>query len=250
MADDALARSFLDAVETHDAHALATLLAAGLDAASPVRGKLPVQWLLEMYLRSPRFAACLQLLLDRGACLEDPRLQAVLLDDAATLTAQLRADPRLLGHRVSMVSAFTPLLDATLLHVAAEYGCANAVDALLAAGADVEARAAADEGEGHTPLFHTVNTILDHGKPILRRLLAAGARTDVRVARLVWGRGFDWETTFYDLTPISYCQLGLLPQMHRRELDIHGNLQLLLAAAQRPAAAGANLPNRYLQPRQ
>ena len=82
----------------------------------------------------------------------------------------------------------------------------------------------------------------------MRALLAAGARTDVRLTALTWGRGFEWETTLYDVTPISYCQAGLLPQMHRREADVYRNLEALLAAAARPAPSLANVPNRYLAP--
>ena len=94
-----------------------------------------------------------------------------------------------------------------------------------------------------------MSSILDHARPLLHLLLDVGARTDARVARLTWGQGFEWETTLYDVTPISYCQAGLLPQMHRREADVVDNLERLLAAAGRPAPSRANVPNRYLQPR-
>ena len=56
-----------------------------------------------------------------------------------------------------MVSAFTPLVGASLLHVAAEYGNANVARVLIEMGADVNAKASIDEYglNGHTPLFHT-----------------------------------------------------------------------------------------------
>lgn len=243
--------AFLTAVETHDVGALQALLAGGFDARAPVRGKGTVQWLLEMYLRSERFAPCLRLLLAAGAPAPAPGLLPVLLDDAAEVQAALHREPGLVQRRFDLVSAFTPLLGASLLHVAAEYGQLQAAHALLAAGADVEARAAttADGGDGHTPLFHTVNSMQDHGAGVRQALLAAGARTDVRLSSLTWGRGFDWETTWYDVTPVSYCQAGLSRQMHRRELDVQRTLAALLAAAGRPAPSSANVPNRYLQPR-
>lgn len=251
MTDESLAEALLAAFETHVPERVREVLAAGLDPRLPHRGKTPVHWLLEMYMRSSRLPACLRLLLDAGAELDDPKLRPVLLDDADALREALRNEPELLQHRADLVSAFTPLRSATLLHIAAEYGCAAAAAVLLEAGADVEARAATDAhgGDGQTPLFHTVSSLLDHGEPVLRLLLAAGARTDVRLPMLTWGRGFEWETTLYDVTPISYCQAGLLPQVHRREADVYRNLGQLLAAAGRPAPALGNVPNGYLKPK-
>lgn len=248
MTHDQLVEELLVAIEVHSPERMRAVFAAGLSPTAPVRGKTPVGILLEMYLRSPRFPECLRLLLDLGGVLPDPALAPVLLDDAEALRAALRADPQLLHHRADLVSTFTPLRSASLLHVAAEYGNAAAAAVLIENGADVEARAAfdADGLDGQTPIFHTVSSNLDHAGPVLRLLLAAGARTDVRLSGLTWGRGFDWETTFYDVTPISYCQAGLMPQVHRREADIHRNLGLLLAAARRPPPRGHNVPNRYL----
>ncbi len=238
----------IEAFELHDPAAIAAVLAGGLDPRQPIRGKSAATWLLEMYTRSPRFPACLSALLDGGASLDDPALAPVLLDDARALAAALRQEPALLHHRTSLASAFTPLHGATLLHVAAEFQCAAAMDELLRAGADPDARAAVD-GDGfgeHTPLFHTVNANADRGAACRRLLLAAGARAEVRIAGLVWGRGFEWETTFFDLTPISYAQLGLLPQVHRDELQIRATIEELLRAAGRPVPPARNVPNRYL----
>jgi hypothetical protein len=61
-----------------------------------------------------------------------------------------------------------------------------------------------------------------------------------------WGQGYSWETTFFDVTPISYAQLGLLPQVHRREQDAYDNIRFLLTVAGRPVPPLANIPNRYL----
>jgi hypothetical protein len=241
----------LSAFDGHDVDAVRSALADGANPVQPIRGKLPVDWLLEEYTRSDRLGDCLRLLFDRGAALREPALAPVLLNDAEAVTAAISANPGLLRQRFTLVSAFTSLVGVSLLHVAAEYGNANAARALLLAGADPNATAEFDEQglNGHTPLFHTVNSIHNRSEPIMRLLLAAGARTDVRLAGLGWGQGYEWETTFFDVTPISYAQLGLMPQVHRNEREIYANVRQLLAGAGRPLPPLNNVPNRYLQPK-
>lgn len=120
-----------------------------------------------------------------------------------------------------MVSAFTPLAGASLLHVAAEFGHADVARVLIEMGADVNATATVDEYglNGHTPIFHTVNSSHNHAAPILKMLLDAGAASDVAVRGITWGKGFEWETTLFDVTPISYAQFGLQPMVARRMIS-------------------------------
>jgi ankyrin repeat protein len=240
----------LIAFEVHSVERIRTIIDAGFDVQSPVDGKTPINALIEMYMRSDRFPDCLRLLLEHGATLDDPLIAPVLLNDAAMLTAAVARAPNLLLHRTSIVSTFTPLIGASLLHVAAEYGHVAVVRALLELGADVDARAAVDDAgmNGHTPLFHTVNSNANRSEPVMRLLLDAGARTDLLLPGIVWGKGFDWETTCFDVTPIAYAQLGLLPQMHRNEADIYANVEVLLQAAGRETPRLTNVPNRYLRP--
>lgn len=239
---------FLTACELHDPHRLAVALDTGLPAGAPRDGRLPVVWLLEMYTRSDRLPACLRVLLDRGASLPDLRLAPVLMNEAAAVALAAAGDPGYVHHRLSMRSAFTPLDEATLLHVAAEYGHVEAARALVSAGADVNARAGldADGLGGHTPIFHAVNSHGNRSVEVMHALLAAGADPGARVPGLVWGRGCEWESTFFDLTPLAYAQLGTLPQMHRDPRHIDGVVRALLAAAGRPVPAMKNVPNRYL----
>lgn len=236
------------AIETHDVDALRGALDGGVDVNTPVRGKTLTTWLTEMYSRGPGFAACMRLFLARGATLDDPRLAEVLCNDADALQRALANDPSLLAHRTTMVSAFTPLDGATLLHVAAEYGHRDVVQVLLDAGVDVHAAALVDAHglNGHTSLFHTLNSAHNHAAPIMRMLLDAGARTDMLLRGITWGRGFEWETTLFDVTPLAYAQCGLLPQMHRNAHDIYENIRALLTAGGRSIPPLDNVPNRYL----
>ncbi len=244
-------QQLLSAFDGHDVEGVRAALQAGANAESPVRGKAPVYWLLEEYARSDRLAECLRLLLEHGATLTDPAVIPVLLNDAKAINAAVKSNPSLLKHRATLTSAFTSLEGASLLHIAAEYGQLEAARALIEAGADVNATASVDEHglNGHTPLFHTVNSNANRSAPVMRLLLASGARTDIRLAGITWGKGYPWETTFFDVTPISYAQMGLLPQVTRREEDIYSNIKELLAAAARPVPTLTNVPNRYLQPK-
>jgi len=241
--------SFIEACELHAVQEIRALLDSGLDPRTPIQGKSPINWLTEMYTRSSSFPVCMRLLIDRGAVLDDPVLAPVLLDDADALAGAIRQNPSILAHRTTMVSAFTPLVGASLLHVAAEYGNLKAARVLIEMGADVNARAAVDEygSNGHTPLFHTVNSNNNYSEPILRLLLEARARTHVQLHGITWGKGFEWETTLFDVTPISYAQMGLLPQVHRKEKDIYANIVRLLTAGGREVPPLENVPNRYLR---
>src|SRR4051812_43778832 len=125
------------AFELHDAEQIRAALDAGVDARAPVRGKSPINWLTEMYSRGDNFPKCLRILLDRGAVLDDPVVAPVLLNDPDGVASAIRARPSLLDHRTNMVSAFTPLIGASLLHVAAEYGNAEVARRLIELGADV-----------------------------------------------------------------------------------------------------------------
>lgn len=236
------------AFEIHSVDRIRSILDAGFDVRAPVKGKAPLTHLLEMYFRSDSFADCVRLMLDRGALLEDPALRPVLLNDPDELEAAVRGQPDLLQHRTSMACAFTPLVGATLLHVAAEYGHLEVARRLIELGAEVDARAATDDYgfNGHTALFHTVSSNANRSEPVLRLLLDAGASTEILLPGITWGKGFEWETLCFDVTPISYAQLGLLRQMQRTEEHTYANVATLLAAAKRRTPPFTNVPNRYL----
>jgi hypothetical protein len=234
--------------ETHSTEKIQEALAAGIDVNGFLDGKTPLTWLVEMYLRSPKFSDCVRCLMQAGARCADAALLAVLLDDAELLGAELRKNSSLIHRQVDIRCAFTPLLGASLLHVAAEFGLVRAASALLEAGAVVEAKAAvdADGFNGHTPIFHTVCQRGNHGQPVLRLLLKHGAKADVRLAGITWGKSFEWETTIFDATPLSYAQAGLLPQFGRDERDVYENIKLLAQASGRSLPEDLNVPNKYL----
>lgn len=238
----------LAAFDGHSLEDVRAALAAGADPRQPIQGKLATDWLLEQYSRSDSLQACLRLLVDHGAQFRDPLIAPVVLNDADAIRSAVQADPSLLAHRTTLRSSFTSLENATLLHVAAEYGHLDAARTLIELGADVNAAAGVDQFgmNGQTPLFHTVNSNRNRSASIMRLLVQAGADCQRFVKGVHWGQGYSWETTFFDVTPISYAQLGLLPQVHRREQDAYDNIRFLLTAAGRPIPPLPNIPNRYL----
>lgn len=242
---EALLRSF----EGHDIAAVRAALESGADAVSAVRGKTPVEWLLGEYTRSDRLKECLEILVSHGSSLPDPLLLPVLTDDEPGLRRLLSESSSLIRHRTSLESAFVSLEGVTLLHVAAEFGCRAAAKALIDAGADVNARADTDgDGcNGHTPIFHAVNSNANRSEPIMRMLLEAGAATDLKLDALYWGKGYEWETVFFDVTPLSFAQMGLLPQVHRKETDIYANIRKMRSAAGKAELILRNVPNAYLK---
>lgn len=239
----------LNGFETHSTEKIRAVLAAGANVSGLIGGKTPFTWLVEMYSRSSRFSDCVRCLIQAGAQCPDKGLLAVLLDDAEMLEVELRKNPALIRRRVDIRCAFTPLIGASLLHVAAEFGLVNSARTLIQAGADVEAKAAVDNHgfNGHTPIFHTVNQNGNHGQPVMRLLLEHGAKADVRLAGITWGKTFEWETTVLDVTPLSYTQAGLLRQFQRTERDTYENIRLLAQAAGRKLPEDLNVPNKYLK---
>ena len=234
--------------EDHSPDGIRAVLASGVSPVEPIVGKRPIDALIEAYMRSSRFAECLQVMLDAGATLGDPLLEALLLDDDAALRRLLATSGDIARRTLSPLCAFTSCRNATPLHICAEFNCVRCARVLLDAGADVNARTGRDDGTpgGHTPVFHTVNSIFNYCRPMMELLVEAGADLELRVTSILWGESMSWETVVFDVTPISYAQCGLYRQFHRREEHIYGNIAYLYGKRHGAAPAIRNVPNRYL----
>jgi hypothetical protein len=232
--------------EEHSPAGIRTLLAAGISPTEPINGKRPIDALIEMYLRSSRFAECLQIMLNAGATLGDPLLQALLLDDDTGLRGLVSSEN--LRRKLNLLCAFTSCRGVTALHICAEFNSTRCARVLLDTGADVNARADRDESGlgGQTPIFHAVNSIFNYCRPMMEILVNAGADLDTRVRSVLWGEAMSWETVVYDVTPISYAQCGLYRQFHRREEDVYSNLAYLHRRRFGSEPPTRNVPNKYL----
>ena len=152
-----------------------------------------LDYVIGTYVRSPGFGPCIDLLLDAGGVTryDVPEVLELLRGRLDGLAARLDADPGLLHRRLGELdfgvtaARRLTLRGATLLHVAAEYGNAEAARLLLDRGADVNARAAVDGAGvgGQTAIFHAATQFGDWGLPAVRLLLERGADLSVR-ARL------------------------------------------------------------------
>lgn len=238
----------LEAFEVHSPVEIKTILDAGISPWKLIKGKRPIDCLIEGYLRSPRFADCMRVMLAAGVDLGDPLLQALLLDDSEALKTHIAEDATVLARRFTLVSAFTSCRSVTALHICAEFNSIECGKLLIQSGADVNAPALVDGTGfgGHTPVFHTVNSIFNYCRPMMEILVAAGASLDVRVPMLLWGETMAWETIVFDSTPVSYAQCGLFRQFHRAECDVYDNIRFLISARTGSAPPRRNEPNQYL----
>lgn len=242
------ASALLEAFEVHSPEGIEAALAAGVSAVDPINGRPPIEHLIEAYLRSSRFAECLRVMLNAGAVIDDPLLEAVLQDDSSRLQSLITESPRRLHQKLSLVTAFTSCRGVTALHICSEFNSIACARVLLELGADVNAAADrnAEGMGGHTPIFHAVNSILNYCRPVMELLVEAGADLEVKIDSLLWGESMNWETVVYDVTPISYAQCGLYRQFHRREQDVYSNLEYLYRSKHGTAPGFRNVPNRYL----
>lgn len=242
-----LEADFLGAFEEHSPDGIRECLARGASAVDPIKGKRPIDILIEMYTRSQRFAACLRVMRDAGASVGDELLEAVLLDDDSALRRLLQAGADV-GRKFHVLCAYTNCAGVTALHLCAEFNSLRCARVLIEAGAQIDARADIDGHGlgGQTPLFHAVNGNHNHGRAVMELLVDAGADLDVRLKGLVWGDTLEWETVLFDVTPLSYAQCGLYRQFHRRETDVYSNLEYLYRKRHGSPLPARNIPNRYL----
>ena len=201
------------------------------------------------YGRTSRFKDCVRAFVDYGLLFDDKILLSVLLNDAELLNVQLSDNPEAINKKYSLRCAFTPLYEATLLHICAEFNHVSCVKVLVSYGADINSKAGIDEYGfgGQTPIFHTVNQNLNNSSDMLNYLLSMSADLRLTVPGLIWGKSYEWETLVPAVNPISYAMMGLLPQMHRNEITISKIVLLLLKEAYRIDYPLQNVPCAYLK---
>jgi hypothetical protein len=181
--------------ETVDFVALKWLLEHGANPNCDRAGrKYPgtaLDYVIGTYSRSEQLRQCIDLLLEHGATTryQIPALLDLLRGDMDSLAKRIDEDASLVRRTFDELDfgatarrALT-LRGGTLLHVAAEYGNADAARLLVERGADVNAGATVDERGvgGQTAIFHTVTQFGDWGYAVAKYLIERGGELSLRV---------------------------------------------------------------------
>ncbi len=204
--------------------------------------------LINEYPRGPLFKEIVQIFIEYGLQFEDQALLAVLSDNALVLDRLLTKTPGIIHQKYTFNCTFTPLFEASLLHICAEYNHLQAARVLVKHGADINAPAGLDTDGfgGQTPIFHTVNQHANCCREMMDYLVEAGADLTITVKGLIWGKSYEWETFIPSVNPIGYAMMGLLRQFQRKEEWIYENVGKLMQAAYGISYQPKNIPNAYL----
>jgi hypothetical protein len=172
-----------------------------------------LDYVIATYGRSPeRLRACIDLLLHAGATTkyDAPGVLDVLRLQLDRLSERLDADRALVHRRFPELDCGSTggrqllLQGGTLLHVAAEFGIVDAARLLLDRGADVNARATADDRGvgGQTAIFHAATQFGDAGLPMVQLLVERGADLGLRMK--LPGH-YDRPGEVVECTPLGYA---------------------------------------------
>lgn len=229
-------------------HGIETCFEHGINPNLKFKNKPLIYELIGQYPRGSSFKECIRVFVNHGLEFDDVSLLAVLLDDSIMLETELKNNPKNLQSRHSFKCAFSPLSEATLLHIAAEYNHLECAKTLVKYGLDVNSTAGSDENGfgGQTPIFHTVNQNGNKCIDVMNYLISASADLKFTVKGLIWGEGYEWETFVPAVNPISYAMMGLLPQFQRSENLIYEVVSTLMNAAYGIQYTPKNIPNKYL----
>ena len=234
--------------ELHSVDGIKECFENGVNPNEIVNGKPLIYALINMYTRGPLFKKCIKAFVDYGLEFEDKVLLAVLSDDSKTLDNLLTDNSSALQNKYSFDCTFTPLYEASLLHICAEYNHLACAKILVSNGIDINTKAGLDKNGfgGQTPIFHTVNQDANKSLDVLNFLVSQNADLTITVKGLVWGKGYEWETFIPSVNPISYSMMGLLRQFQRTEKQIYEVVSLLLKANYGIDYFPSNIPNKYL----
>lgn len=241
-------KKIIAGIELHSVQCIKECFENGISPNQLYNDRPLIEELTSEYTRTSRFKDCVKMFVDYGLRFDDKALLAVLLDDSSTLEKIITENPETVTKKYTLKCAYTPLDNASLLHICAEFNHLSCAEILVKHNADINAKAGKDEYGfgGQTPIFHTVNQNNNHSKAMLDFFLSKKADLNITVQGIIWGKGYEWETLIPSVNPISYAMMGLLPQMHRDETVVHETVLNLIQHRYNVAYPIKNVPNKYL----
>ena len=236
-------------IEIHSAEGIKECFENGINPNDNYNGKPLINELITEYGRGPKFSECFKVFVDYGLNFVDKVLLAVFLNDDVSLDALLVGNNQAIENRYTFDCAFTPLYDASLLHICAEFNHLACAKVLVKHGADVNTKAGVDEFGfgGQTPIFHTVNQNSNKCIDVMKYLIDESADLTITLKGIIWGNGYEWETFIPSVNPISYAMMGLLRQFQRTEKNIYEIVSILMNARYGSEHFPKNVPNKYLK---
>lgn len=236
-------------IELHSVEGISKCFSQGVNPNDYFRNEPLIYELTSEYTRTSRFKYCVKAFVDYGLEFEDKILLSILLDDAKSLELHIGNYPEAVSQNYTLRCAYTPLYEASLLHICAEFNHLSCAEVLVSHGADINAKAGVDEYGfgGQTPIFHTVNQNANQSIDMLNYLLSKSADLKTTIIGLIWGKGYEWETLIPSVNPISYAMMGLLPQFHRDEMATSSVVTNLLKHAYGIDYHPKNIPCAYLK---
>ncbi len=191
-------QKIITAFKLHSVEGIKECFENGIDPNQIINSKPLIYDLINMYTRGPLFKKCIKTFVDYGLKFDDKVLLSILLDDSSLLNTLLATNKKALIQKYSLHCTFTPLYEASLLHICAEYNHLSCAEILVKHGADINAKAGFyNNGFGeHTPIFHTVNQNANKCIDVMKYLITQNADLTLTVKGLVWGKGYEWRRLF------------------------------------------------------
>jgi ankyrin repeat protein len=164
-------------IELHSIEGIRKCFSEGVNPNANFKNELLIYELTSEYTRSPRFKDCVKAFVDHGLEMDDKILLSVLLDDAKALDHHLQNNPQAVSRRYALRCAYTPLQEASILHICAEFNHVACAKVIVKHGVDINVKAGSDENGfgGQTPIFHTVNQNLNQSSDMMDFLLSHSA---------------------------------------------------------------------------
>ena len=124
-------QKIIEDIETHSVEGIKECFANGIDPNMYYKDEPLIYELTSEYARGPRFKECVKAFVDHGLVFEDKILLAVLSDNASDLDSELKKDPKSIEKKYSLRCAYTPLFEASLLHICAEFNHVSCAEILV-----------------------------------------------------------------------------------------------------------------------